>query len=202
MSAVRLKLGPADHGRPVTGDEYEEADFQPGHRYEIIDGRVFVAPLPNLPENRLERWLGRALERYAEQQPAVINYVTTKPRVFVHSRPEDTVPEPDIACYHDFPADDEGEDEVGWGDISPLLVVEVLVDGDPRKDLERNVELYREVPAVREYWVLDGRDNWRQPTLLQHRRYGKRWVVREYPFGTTFTTKTLPGFSLLIDPRK
>jgi hypothetical protein len=38
--------------------------------------------------------------------------------------------------------------------------------------------------------------------LIQHRRYGKRWVVRPFPYGSTFTTKFLPGFELVIDPRK
>ena len=40
------------------------------------------------------------------------------------------------------------------------------------------------------------------PSLGNFRRYGKRWVVRSFPYGSTLTTKLLPGFSLLIDPRK
>jgi Uma2 family endonuclease len=86
--------------------------------------------------------------------------------------------------------------------VYPVLVSEVLVEGEAEKDLERNPELYLAVPSVREYWVLDGRADPNEPTLIQHRRYGKRWVVRRFPYGSTFATKLLPGFTLLIDPRK
>lgn len=201
MATVQLKLGPADHGRPLSLDDYESADYEPGFKYEIIDGRLYAAPIANLGENRLEGWLRRKVERYAEDHPDVINFVSEKPRVFVHRRTAATVPEPDIACYADFPLD-RPIAELRWEEVSPILVVEVLVEGDPHKDLERNLELYFEVPSVREYWVLDGRDNPDEPTLIQHRRYGKRWVVRSFPYGATFTTKLLPGFSLPIDPRK
>jgi Uma2 family endonuclease len=201
MATVQLTLGPADHGRPLTLDDFDDAEFEPGHKYEIIDGRLDVSPFPNPPENVLENWLFRKLLLYSEQHPQIINYVTTKPRVFVHSRKKATVPEPDIAAYHEFPLGQPLEG-LRWQTLGPILVAEVLVEGDPRKDLQRNVALYFEVPSIREYWVLDGQDNPNEPTLIQHRRHGKRWVVRPFPYGSTFTPKLLPGFSLLIDPRK
>jgi Uma2 family endonuclease len=201
MATVHLKLGPADHGRPLSLDDFESAEYEPGYKYEIIDGRLYVVPEASLTEHRLEKWLTRKLERYSEDHPEVINFVAEKARVFVPGRPAATVPEPDIACYHAFP-EQTGMEEVAWDDVSPTLVAEVLVEGSPEKDLERNLELYFDVPSVREYWVLDGRENPNEPTLIQHRRYGKRWVVRSYPYGSTFTTRLLPAFSLLIDPRK
>jgi Uma2 family endonuclease len=36
-----------------------------------------------------------------------------------------------------------------------VLVGEVVWEDDPDKDLVRNVELYLQVPSIREYWVLD-----------------------------------------------
>ena len=200
MSTVHLKLGPADHGRLLTLDDFESADYEPGFKYEIIDGRLYVAPEANLGEHRLERWLARKLERYAEDNPAVLNFVAEKARVFVPRR-RATIPEPDVAAYQDFP-EDARLDEVRWQDVSPLLVAEVLLGGDAHKDLTRNPDLYLAVPSIREYWVLDGRDDPEKPTLVQHRRYGKRWVVRSFPYGSTFATKLLPGFSLPVDPRK
>jgi hypothetical protein len=55
---------------------------------------------------------------------------------------------------------------------------------------------------VREYWILDGRDNPEEPNLIQHRRHGKGWAVKLFPYGSIFTAKLLPGFSVVIDPRK
>jgi len=201
MATVQLKLGPTDHGHPLTLEEFDEADFEPGFQYEIIDGSVYVSTSPNFPENFLENWLQMKLFIYSVHHPMVINYVTTKPRVFVHSRKKATVPEPDIAAYSDFPKNTPLR-ELQWQTLSPILVAEVLVDGKPEKDLERNLELYFDVPSIAEYWVLDGRDNPDEPTLIQHRRYGRRWVVRSFAYDSTFTTKLLPEFSLLIDPRK
>jgi Uma2 family endonuclease len=200
-TAQRLKLGPLDHGRRLKRAEFEEAEYDQGFQYEIIDGRLYVSPLPNFPEHWLERWLVRAVERYADAHPDAINFVANKGRVFLPEAVRLTVPEPDLAAYAQFPEESEF-DEVNWEDISPVLVAEVLVGGSIEKDLGRNPPLYLAVPSIKEYWVLDGSDVTRQPTLIQHRRRGKRWVVTHYPYQSTFTTPLLPGFKLVIDPRR
>jgi Uma2 family endonuclease len=193
-----LKLGPADHGRAVEEDEFESAEFTPGFKYEIIHGRLYVSPIANLPEGWLERWLFRRLDFYSTQHPEIINFVY-KARVFVPDRPRLTVPEPDVAAYHRFPVEIAIAD-MDWRNVSPILVAEVMT-GDPEKDLERNVKLYWQVPSIREYWVLDGRESQDRPTLKVYRRYGKRWLVRDYPYGSSYTTRLLPEFELRIDPR-
>jgi hypothetical protein len=35
-----LVLGPADHGRILTAEEFESADYKPGYKYEIVHGRL------------------------------------------------------------------------------------------------------------------------------------------------------------------
>ncbi|HVK08020.1 MAG TPA: Uma2 family endonuclease [Gemmataceae bacterium] len=199
-TARRLKLGPLDHGRRLNRSAFEEAEYDPGFRYEIIDGRLYVSPMPNFPEHWLELWLCRAVERYADRRPDVISLVANKGRVFLPEAVRLTVPEPDLAAYASLPEDAEF-DEVSWEDLSPVLVAEVLVGGSIEKDLGRNPQLYLAVPSIKEYWVLDGSDVTRQPTLIQHRRRGKKWVVTPYPYQSTFTTSLLPGFELVIDPR-
>jgi Uma2 family endonuclease len=201
MSSVQLKLGPADHGRSISLGEFDEAGFEPGVKYEIIDGRLYVSTEPNPAENALQNWLFINLMLYARHRPDVINYVAVQSRLFIHSRSNPTVPEPDLAVYCDWPRDRPLK-QLHWRDLEPILVVEVLVEGDAVKDLERNRELYLDAPSIREYWILDGRENPDEPTLIQNRRHGKRWVERSFPYGSTFTTKLLPEFSLVIDPRK
>src|SRR5579872_3100066 len=201
MASVQLKLGQKDHGSPLTLDEFDEAEFEPGFKYEIIDGRLYVSNEPNFPENILENWLFIKLIAYSGQRQDIINYVTVKSRLFIHSRRKPTVPEPDIAAYCNLPLDKPFK-EIHWRDLGPILVGELLVDGDPRKDLERNRKLYLEAPSIREYWILDGRENPNEPAMIQHRRFGKRWIVKEFLCGSTFKTKLLPKFSIAIDPRK
>ena len=200
MTTVQLKLGPADHGRPLSLKAYEAAEYELGFNYEIIDGLLYVSPRGEVVDSVLENWLFWNLTQYEDAHPEIINFVTPKARVFVHARNKATVPQPDMTAYHDLPLDSDLRD-IHWRDLNPVLVAEILVDGDAHKDLTRNPDLYLDVPSICEYWVLDGRDIPEEPTLIQHRRYGKRWLVRSYTYRSTFTTKMLPGFILLIDPR-
>jgi Uma2 family endonuclease len=196
------KLGPADHGRPMTLDDFMASDHQEGYQYELIDGKLYVTPAPNLPENRVEIWIQMKLWNYSQENPSVVNFVSPKARVFVPGRRRVTNPEPDVTVYHDFPVDSDFN-AVRWQDVTPVLVVEVLSREDPEKDLVRNAELYLQVPSIREYWLFDTRsEGANRPTLRVHRRWGSRWRVIDLTFGETYTTKLLPGFELVVDPRR
>jgi hypothetical protein len=67
----------------------------------------------------------------------------------------------------------------------------------------RNRELYLEVAAIREYWMLDQRTDPDQPTLTVLRRRGTRWgpAITVGP-GEAYTTRLLPGFRLVVDPHQ
>jgi Uma2 family endonuclease len=201
VGIVATKLGLVDHGHPVTLDEFESAEFEEGYKYELIDGRLYVTPMPNLPEDVNCTWLLEKLIAYKARHPEAIRYISTKARVFVPGRDEVTCPEPDISVYRVF-ATDVPIRERSWQSYSPILVIEVLYDADPHKDLVRNVELYLQVPSIREYWILDARDFPDEPTLIVYRRRGQRWTRREYNYGETYAPKILPGFKLLVDPSR
>jgi Uma2 family endonuclease len=197
--ATVLKIGPRDHGRPMTLEELTSGDFEEGYQYEIIDGRLYVSPQPDAPQGMVERWIGLKLQYYSDAHPEVINFVYGKTRVFVPGRPGLTTPEPDVAAYHDFPVDLDFR-EIRWQDVNPVLVVEVL-SSDPDKDLVRNVALYHQVPSIKEYWLLDTRDDPNRPSMTARRRHGKGWRAIELAYGDTYTTRLLPGFRLVLDPR-
>lgn len=195
------RISPADHGRTMTLDQFDRSDFEPGYKYELIEGRVYVTYEPDLPEDWLAIWLYQKVLLYSLRRPRVLNYVTPKARVFLPGRRRATVPEPDLAAYRGFPRD-ELIPELRWQNVSPVLVGEVVSPNDPHKDLIRNVQLYLLVPTVREYWVLDGREDGERPTLHVYRRHGDKWRPLEFAYGETYTTSLLPGFKLLVDPRK
>ena len=195
-----LALGPADHGRLLDLEEFMAADYQGGHLYELVDGRLYVSPLPNLPEDRLEKWLFLKLTLYSLKHRRIINHVTNKARVFVPKRRGVTNPEPDISAYCDYPLD-LPFDEVAWRDVSPVLVVEILSADDPNKDLIRNLELYLQVPSIKEYWILDGRKNVERPTMIVHRKVRGKWQTREIGPDETYSTPLLPGFRLTLNAR-
>jgi len=199
--ATILRLGPANHGQPLTYEEFQTGDYQEGYQYEIIEGKLYVSPLPNLPQTLLERWLDVKLQRYSEERPEFINFVLARSRVFLPVRDEVSAPEPDVSAFHNFPIEVPWS-EINWEDVSPVLVVEVVSPDNPKKDLVRNVRLYRQVPSIKEYWILDNRADPDCPTLKVHRRVGQRWRVIDVAFGDNYTTRLLPGFALVLDPHR
>jgi Uma2 family endonuclease len=198
-----LKIGPADSGRRMTWDEFATAGFEEGFRYELIEGRLTVSPSPNPPQDRLVRWLDVRLQLYTMMNPTVVNYTTQGAGVFIPGASARlTVPQPDLAAYASYPLNLPMA-QVSWQDVSPFLVVEILSEDDPDKDLVRNVDLYLRAPSIREYWIVEPRPVPDEPTLLVYRRRGQRWQnVITVPYGETYTTKLLPGFSLVVDPRR
>jgi Uma2 family endonuclease len=197
-----LYLTPRDHGRSLTLEEFERSSGQEGYHYELINGRLHVSPLPDLPHDCLSSWLAQKLRVYAESHPETVNQVRGPARVFVPGRRRTTAPEPDLAVYQDFPLHLPIAQR-RWQDAHPFIVVEILSADTADKDLERNLDLYLQVPSIREYWILDPREDPDRPSLTVHRRRGRRWQnVIEIAAGETYTTRLLPDFALTLDPRR
>jgi Uma2 family endonuclease len=195
-----LSLGPTDHGRTVSLEEFRTARWLEGYRYELIGGKLYVSPTPNLPHERIAHWIQTLLEDYGKKMPSIMNYVTARGRVIVPDDPEVTWPEPDVTVFRGFPLHLPFS-SVQWEDLNPVLVVEVISEDDPNKDLVRNVELYEQVPSIREYWVLDPRTDPDHPSLVVYRRRGQRWQRPiEVGAGDVYETRLLPRFRLVLDP--
>ena len=192
MVTTAVRFGPKSHGRLVTDEELEQAEYRLGYDYEVIFGRLYVSPAPNREHDVVEKHIYDQLARYRDDHPDVVGYVTDRARVFVPGVEMTTAPEPDLAVY----AEDLGD----WRDSEPFIVGEVLRGPDINKDLFRNVELYLRVPTIREYWVFDIRDEPRRPKLLVYRRTRDDWDVQEFPPDTIYETPLLPGLKLKISP--
>jgi Uma2 family endonuclease len=195
---TQLYLTPKDQGRPLTLEEFEHAASQEGYHYELINGRLEVSPLPDYSHDALASIVRRLLERYAEQHPEGLRCVMGPARVFVPGHHAVTAPEPDVAAYRDFPTG-QPYSRIRWQDISPSLVVEILSEKNADKDLIRNLQLYLEVPTIREYWIIDPRQDADRPSLTVYRRRGARWQrPLHVPPRSSYTTRLLPGFTLTL----
>jgi len=199
-ATLRAHLGPADHGRALSYDEFLAGDYAQGHKYELIDGRLYVSPAANYPHDWVRNYLYRALTLYMERHPSNLQQISANARVFVPGKSKITCPEPDISIYRTCPP---GPD-VRWEDISPMIVVEVVSADDGGKDFVRNVELYQQVPSIREYWLLDRCTEVYGPTLRVHHRTSGRqkWKIADYGPDDVYSTKLLPGFKLPVCPPK
>src|SRR5207245_1089408 len=47
MTTTVIRLGPADHGRRMSLADFEHAQVEEGHRYELGRGVVIVSDVPN-----------------------------------------------------------------------------------------------------------------------------------------------------------
>jgi Uma2 family endonuclease len=196
------KISPADNGREMSEEEFESSKDEEGYRSELIDGRIYVSPLAELPHQSILDWLVQLLQEYRSNHPETINFVSAPAEVFVRGRARPTRPQPDIACYANFPHHLPRRDR-RWRDVSPILVVEIISEEDVEKDLERNVELYAQVASIREYWVVDPRPDPDYPSLRVYRRRGQSWQKPiDISPGQTYTTRVLPGFELALDAPK
>jgi Uma2 family endonuclease len=195
---TQVHLTPKDQGRPLTLEEFERAAGAEGHRYELIEGRVEVSPIPEYPHEVLCQRIERQLLAYAVQHPERLADVKGPARVFVPGRRATTAPEPDVAAYRDIPKD-RPQSRIRWRDISPILVVEVLSEDTADKDLVRNLRLYLRVPSIREYWIVDPRRDADRPELIVYRRRSARWrrPLHVAP-GDAYSTPLLPGFVLAL----
>lgn len=199
---TQLYLTPRDQGRALSLEQLEHADSQEGYHYELIDGKLEVSPLPDLPHDFIRKWLEGRLDDYSDQHPNILAHVQAPARVFVPGRPAVTTPEPDLAGYQDFPEAPDVED-LDWHNFSPMLVAEILSEDTADKDLVRNLDLYLHVPSIREYWIVDPRTDANHPSLTVYRRRGQRWQRPiEIAGGGTYTTRLLPDFQLILTVTK
>ncbi len=195
-----VTLRPSDHGKEMSLDDFEHAAGREGYRYELIDGRIEVSPAAEMPHDDIADWLHNEFCEYRNKHRDIIKKVSGRARIHILGRRLSTCPEPDVAVYDRYPHFVPLRNR-SWRLAFPMLVCEVISADTWRKDLERNVVLYLEVPSIREYWVLDTRPDPAQPKLIVYRRRGKRWQKPiEVPFGGTYETKLLPGFKFVVDP--
>jgi Uma2 family endonuclease len=200
VKTATLYLTPQDHGRPLTVEELERAGGLEGYYYEVIDGRLVVWPLPDMPHDVIRQWLADKLRDYSQTHRDIINHLHAPARVYVPKRQPVTAPEPDIAVYNDLP-ERPNIKLLNWRDFSPFLVAEVLWKDTVTKDLERNYELYLQVPSIREYWIIDPFAQGDATMLTVHRRRGRQWQRPiEIAVGGEYTTRLLPEFVLRLNP--
>src|SRR5258707_11759199 len=102
MATMTRTIGPADAGVQMTWDEFSTLDWEEGYRYELIDGRLVVAEIPDIAHAAYTDWLHSALTFYRHSHPDAVNHLSCVSCVFVSGRKAVTVPRPDVAAYRDF----------------------------------------------------------------------------------------------------
>jgi Uma2 family endonuclease len=195
----RLLLSAADEGRELSYEEFQAADYSPAFRYELIEGRLAVSPSPEFAHQELVAWLASVLILDSRRRGRPFRVSQNSQLIVPHQGGlVTTALGPDISC---FPKPTPPRSETTWRDVSPFLVVEIISPESAAKDLTRNRGLYLRCPSIREYWIVDTRQGFGEPSLIVYRRRGSRWAAaRHVPFAGTYETELLPEFVLTMSP--
>jgi Uma2 family endonuclease len=179
-----LTLGPHANGLLLNPWEFDAAEFEPGWRYELINGVLTVNPPPSIQERDPNEELGRRLRNYQESHPdgAALDFTVSEQTVHIGPQRRRV----DRAIW-------TGLGRLPHEDETPTITVEFVSRG--RRNWQRDYQIKRDEyrsAGVREYWVID--------------RFQRRMTVFRFSRGETkektisprqtYSTPLLPGFKL------
>jgi Uma2 family endonuclease len=187
---TRLRIGPADHARPMTLDEFVDAEFEEGRIYELARGVVEVTEVPDVSHARIVDRIVDLLAYYKQEHPGLIVLKSGGGMCRLRLPGMQSDRRPDQAIYLS-PPPSPGRDT--WRRWVPEIIVEVVsAESEDRDYVEKREEYLR--AGVREYWLLD--PSRRQMLVLQ--RAGDVWKKRTVAAEGAYRTHLLPG--LVVRP--
>ena len=180
----RLTIGPNDHGRAMSLDDFIAAEWTDGWLYELSRGIVDLTEVPGLPHGRIVYRVARLFILYDVDHPGIINYQAGGGECRIRLPWMVSDRHPDQAVYT-YP-DPKGPNL--WANWVPAIVVEVLSRRGEHRDFVLKREEYRRM-GVGEYWILD------RYARVMHvdRRVVDGWAELILAEGEVHRTALLPG---------
>ena len=129
-ATTRRLIGPSDHGRRMTLEEFVGAEFQGGWLYELARGVVDVTEVPGLNHGRIVSRLTEMFVLYHVAHPGVINYRAGGGECRLRLPGMQSDRHPDQAVYLSAPPPGKNL----WTRWVPQIVVEVVSQGGERRD--------------------------------------------------------------------
>ncbi len=185
--APLIRIGPADHGRIMTLEEFREAEELDGYLYELARGVLEVSEVPNDPHGVVVCNLYRAVSGYDQQHPGVIlrygggNEIRFWLPHMISSR------HPDLGVVL------RGAPKDWRGRRVPALAAEVVSRGSIQRDYETKREEYLAYGLL-EYWIVDPLKH--QVTVLTRR--GDTWSESVFRAEQSIVSLVLPGLTTTV----
>lgn len=184
-----LRVGPADHGRALTLDEFEEAEFEEGYRYELAQGVLEASETPGEAHAVIVWVLLSTIADYQREHPGVIHRAGGGSEYRFRLPIMQSGRHPDVAVtLRNTPRD--------WRDLRRAsLAFEVVSKGAESR--ERDYVTKREeylAYGLLEYWIVDPWE--RTVTVLM--RDGDSWREQVYRDDQGAEGLVLPGFTVRV----
>lgn len=182
-TAASTRIGPADHGRPMTLDEFMESEPDEGYRYELARGVLEVTEVPNDAHGQVVSNLYRALARYVERRPGIVRRFGGGSEFRIWLPGMATGRNPDLGVVL------QGAPRDSRGRRIPALVGEVVSAQSGERDYETKRGEYLAFGLL-EYWIIDPL---RGHVLILHRD-GDVWRERTFRNDQPLVSLVLPDF--------
>ena len=190
--AVELKAIAKEREWPPPQEEWTYEDYRrlpdDGWRYEVIKGRLYMAPPPSERHQRASMRLSVGFDNFVESRG--LGRVYAAP--FEVVLPEAVV-QPDIV----FISTERVEEIVTPDGVrgAPDLVVEILSPSNWLTDRREKFELYGS-SGVREYWIVDTKTPSIEVFVLREKEYE---LLGRWGAGEKARSEVLAGFEIAVD---
>ncbi len=153
-----------------TIEEYLAMEEVATEKSEYYRGEIFAMSGPKLPHNRISRNLltglttrlnGKQCEPYGSDQ-----------RVHIEANTLFTYPDISIVCGETKTLNNDN-----WNVLNPAVIVEVLSPSTKNYDRGEKFKLYRDIPTLKEYILVDSESLHVEIFRLNEAR---RWELEEY----------------------
>jgi Uma2 family endonuclease len=192
MTTTVTKISPADHGRRMSLADFEHAEVQEGHLYELGRGIIIVSDVPNPRHLRQVNAIRRQLAAYDLAHPGRIDTLAGGAECKILLDDQESERHPDLAVYL-TPAPLETAEV--WQTWVPEIVIEVISTDSSHRDYEEKRDEYLAF-GVREYWIVDAD----RQEMTVHRRRAGRWQKSTVAAGAIYRTSLLPGLEFHLTP--
>ena len=139
-----------ENERRFTYADYKAWELKPGERFELIYGVAYAMSAPNFSHQQILMNLAGDIHAFLKGKMCRVLPAPFDVRLFYEEdESDDTVVQPDLVVI----CDPKKIGEEGCRG-APDMVVEILSPSNTAIEMERKLNLYKEV-QVREYWIID-----------------------------------------------
>lgn len=187
MASIATRIGPADHGRAMSVEEFLEAEEEPGYRYELARAVLEVTEVPNDPHGQVVDNFASVLWQFRLSHPGLIQRVGGAAEFRLWLPGMISGRNPDYAVVlQNAPKDYRGR-------RIPVLAIEVVSVGGEVRDYETKRQEYLAYGLL-EYWIVDPQA--RRVTVLI--RHGDVWAERVFQNDQMAEGLVLRGFQVRV----
>lgn len=182
----KIKVGPQDHGRRMSLDDFDEAEVAEGHLYELANGVIEVSNVPHFSHELILEELRDQLYQCKLANPGAIRVIGGGSGAKLLIAPTESERHPDLLVYLTAPPETET-----WSLWVPAIVVEVVSPSSEKRDYQDKPQEYLEF-GVHEYWIVDPI----KQQMTAHIRWRGQWRIKVIKLAQKYTTQLLKGFTL------